>query len=279
MTWLDARSEPIPFPTPQAHLTTPRLYNDKTFSDITICFGVDTICAHKAVLSMSSDYFLNAFSGPFKVSDLCLPSKQYRPPNMYVQESTAKEMHIFEDDLAAVIDMIRFIYGFGISDNDCTTFRQIETMTIADKYGVESLYAATKADIAEHLEHLALPWADFYPDLLHDIYAAPACDAEIRRLAVGVAKRDLNGWMQQEDFKKVILENPEIAMGVLNSVASGDGKNGANVEAAQTDAANSTRTFYSPRAVADLRQRLGFPPRVAYGQSAHMQAPPPPPAT
>lgn len=129
-------------------------------------------------------------------------------------------MHLYEDLPEAITDLLRFLYGFNISEDDCTTFHLIDLLTVADKYGVESLYAAAKIDLAGSLERLALPWADFYPDLLQDIYATPACDEETRKSAVTVGQRDLIGWMQQEDFRKLLLEKPEIGVDMLTAVAT-----------------------------------------------------------
>lgn len=129
-------------------------------------------------------------------------------------------MSLLEDDPEAITGMLRHIYGFEPSPTDGSAFFQIQLMVVADKYAVETLSALSKSALAQRLESLAFPWADFYPDLLEEIYAAPACDKEIRGWAVDVARRDLGGWMKEEGFLRVLRERQEVCVDLLRALAA-----------------------------------------------------------
>lgn len=113
--------------------------------------------------------------------------------------------------------MLRFIYGFDPSDKDCSSVFQIQLMVIADKYAMPSLYASAKEALAGGLRSMSLPDADYYPDLLEQIYAASACDSETRHLALAVCHRDMEGWLKQEDFHELLLERPDISRDILSA--------------------------------------------------------------
>jgi hypothetical protein len=64
-----ANSSFSPFPNRDTTiLTVSRLYYDDSFSDVTVCFGEKKFRAHKAILSVCSEYFFRLFTGSFKVT-------------------------------------------------------------------------------------------------------------------------------------------------------------------------------------------------------------------
>ncbi|KAI4726266.1 putative proteasome regulatory particle subunit [Aureobasidium sp. EXF-10728] len=116
-------------------------YDDKSRSDVVLCFGDERIFAHKLILAGASELFHTAFKSSFPIA------------NQGEYEITGYSPEL-------VHAMINHIYGFSFDRDYLSTSPNAEQMLdfrlsvllIANEYQVKSLTAAVSSSIVSHLE-------------------------------------------------------------------------------------------------------------------------------
>lgn len=197
-------------------------HDSKHLSDITICFSGRKVRAHKVVLCLASDYFQMTFSGRFVVQ----PDIRTRLKHRLIRackESKSNEIELKEDDPDALAGMLRHIYGLDPFEAvaDPGIYFDFRLYDVAGKYLLPNLQEKATASAKKKLER---KWNDTsFSDYVYSIYQQTAAHGgELRQIAKDICRKHLPELMAKKEFKKVLLDTPELSLAIMQVVARED---------------------------------------------------------
>ncbi|KAF8251767.1 hypothetical protein K440DRAFT_43594 [Wilcoxina mikolae CBS 423.85] len=187
-----------------------RLLNSSTHSDITIIVKSATFRAHKAILEIRTSFFTTATLTENGFVDL--------------QEQTVT---LQEHSPYAVWRFLTYCYtGNYSAESDCPVIPSAEddghthlvhprVYALADMLGVESLKTLAVKQLQKQLEGQQIK-AEAYPSIIMEIYSTTSTqNKDIRDAIIQATKVHVKALEKDEDFKVVISEYPDFAIGLM----------------------------------------------------------------
>ncbi|KAI4624429.1 hypothetical protein J4E83_004103 [Alternaria metachromatica] len=208
-----------------------QLFNNPALSDVKIKQihkgQTREYYAHKAVLCLESKYFLNAFTGHFKVSQPRLERRSVESSND-LKEASEGIMELHEDDPEHFEFLLKFMYTGEYDKNEIAKLAgddkgkrvlvPIGVHAIADKYDVAKLYEPAAEDVKAVLME-ASKGQDMLITAIHAHYGTEVnVDGAMGRLITSVVFEKYRNLVKTKDFEQLLLAHPTFAADVaLNS--------------------------------------------------------------
>jgi len=179
------------------------------------------------VLCLASKYFLNAFTGNFKVSQQSLERRSVESSSD-LQEASEGIMELHEDDPEHFEFLLKFIYTGAYNKHDIAKLAgsgsnkrilvPIGMHAIADKYDVAKLYEPAAEDVKAVLME-ASKGQDILITAIRAHYSTEVnVDGAMGRLITSVVFEKHQDFVRTKDFEQLLLAHPTFAADVaLNS--------------------------------------------------------------
>ena len=133
-----------------------------------------------------------------------------------------KEIELLDDEPAAVLAMLRFLYGEPYQADEAhwhdgmTMLPHAQVYSVAEKYGLENL----KVQVHKTMDYL-IRLGGYKPDLIETIreiiYQTPDTDTLARKLMIDYCVQFLSELSQQEGFVSLLEECGALGAAVVTS--------------------------------------------------------------